>query len=346
MFRFEEIEWLFLLFALPVLAGLLIWQRAMRKRSIRRLGDPELILRLIPGFSQFRNSLKSILFLFSFALVVFALAGPQFGSKLTEARREGFELIVALDVSNSMLAEDIAPNRLERAKQELSRLLDRLRNDRIGLIVFAGDAYTQIPVTSDYLSAKMFLSAISPEMVSRQGTDIASALRLAIKSFNPASTAGKAILVISDGEDHQGNVNEAVKLALEKDIRIFTIGMGTPQGVRIPIGPGGLSRDYRRDDEGNFVVTRLNEPMLADIAALGKGKYYRATSPQIGLNDLLLQLNELNKSELEYKVYSEFESQFPWLIGLAFAILLADTLIRQRKNKWLEKFNLFKRPGK
>jgi Ca-activated chloride channel family protein len=295
----------------------------------------------MPDFSRFRRNVKAFLMLMAVTLLILALAGPQFGSRLTEVKREGIEIIVALDVSNSMLAEDIRPNRLERAKQELSRLLDKLENDRVGLIVFAGDAYTQIPITNDYLSAKMFLNGISTTMVSRQGTDIGSAIELAMKSFSPQNAASKSIIIISDGENHEGNVEEACKNATEKNIRIFTIGMGLPQGSRIPMGDGALDRDFRRDKEGNFVLTRLNEQMLMEIADAGKGKYYRSSAPNLGLGDLLSELNKMDKAEMEYRVYTEFEEQFPLLIWMVFGILAFDLLLIDRKNRWLKKISLF-----
>jgi Ca-activated chloride channel family protein len=261
-------------------------------------------------------------------------------------KREGIEIIVALDVSNSMMAEDIKPNRLEKAKQELSRLMDRLENDRLGLIVFAGDAYTQIPVTNDYLSAKMFLSGIGTNMVSRQGTAIGAAIELASRSFSPQTKASKVIIIISDGENHEGGVEDACKKAADKGIRIFTIGMGLTQGARIPLREDAYNRDFRRDSEGNFVITRLNEQMLKEIAAAGNGHYYRANSPNMGLNDMLAQLNKLDKAEMEYREYTEYEEQFPVLIWIALALLIGEYMVLDRKNRWLKKIRVFnKRKG-
>ncbi len=343
MFRFEHKEYVLLLLILPVLTGLYLLFFYKRKRMIRDFGNPDLVSMLMPDFSQFRRNLKFILLLLVSAFVIIAVAGPQFGSKLTEVKHEGIELIVALDVSNSMMAEDVKPNRLERAKQELTRLLDRLDNDRIGLIIFAGDAYTQIPVTNDYLSAKMFLSGISTQMVSKQGTAIGEAIELATRSFNMESKADKAILIISDGENHEGGVTEAVKMAKEKGIRIFTVGMGLNQGVRIPVSSSPGNRDYHRDQEGNFVVTRLNETMLKEIAAGGGGEYYRASAPNMGMNTIISKLKGLDKADTEYKVYTEYEEQFPVLIWLALGILVLDLLILERKNKRLKNILLFER---
>jgi len=341
MFRFEHKEYLVLLLVIPLLALLLIFQYFRRKRDLKVMGDPALLATLMPEYSQARRNLKAILMLATVFLIIIAISGPQFGSRLREVKHEGIEIIVALDVSNSMLAEDIKPNRLERAKQELSKLLDKLENDRLGLIVFAGNAYTQIPVTNDFLSAKMFLSGINTNMISRQGTAIGSAIELAINSFNPTGKASKAIVIISDGENHEGDVTDACKKAGEKNIRIFTIGMGLPQGARIPLNDGPYDQDYRRDKEGNFIITRLNEQMLADIASAAGGKYYRANEREIGLGGMLSQLRKLDKAEIEYKEYSEYEEQFPVFAWIALGLITLEYMILARKNRWLKKIKLF-----
>jgi Ca-activated chloride channel family protein len=341
MFKFEHKEFLWLLCLLPLLLGLYLLYQYRRKNNIKKVGDPVMISTLMPDYSQFRNNLRFLLLLLSAFIIILAVAGPQFGSKLSEVKHKGIDIIIALDVSNSMLAEDVKPNRLERAKQELSRLLDRLENDRIGLIVFAGDAYTQIPITNDYLSAKMFLSGINTEMVSRQGTAIGSAIELAIRSFNSQSQAGKAIVIISDGENHEGDVSGACKKAADKGIKIFTVGMGMSQGVRIPANSNSYDRDFRRDKEGNFVVTRLNEQMLMEIAAAGNGKYYRGSMPDMGLSNMLAQFDKLNKAESEYKVYTAYKEQFPGVIWLALGSLLLELIILEKKNRWLKNIHLF-----
>ena len=341
MFRFEHKEYLMLLLIIPVMAAIFLFQFFKRKRDLRKIGDPQLISTLMPEYSQFRRGLKAVLLLIVLALIIIAISGPQFGSKLTKVKHEGIEIIVALDVSNSMMAEDIRPNRLERAKQELTKLMDKLRNDRFGLIVFAGDAYTQIPITNDYLSAKMFLAGINTNMVSRQGTDIESAIELGIKSFSSTSKASKAIIIISDGENHEGDVQAACKKAVENGIKIFTIGMGLPQGARIPVKEDSYNQDFRRDKDGNFVITQLNEQMLSDIASAGGGNYYRANSPGMGLNSMLAQLRKLDKTEMESRIYSDFEEQFPVFVWFALGILLLDFILLSRKNKWLRKIKLF-----
>jgi|WetSurMetagenome_2_1015567.scaffolds.fasta_scaffold141374_2 Ca-activated chloride channel homolog len=341
MFGFEHREYLYLLFILPLLVGGYLFYLIRRKNDFRRFGNPELIRNLVPDISMVRNNLKFLLVLVSAGLLVVALAGPRFGSKMTQVRHEGIDLMIALDISNSMLAEDIRPSRLERAKQELSRLLDKLEDDRIGLIVFAGEAYTQIPITNDYLSAKMFLTGINTEMVSRQGTAIGDAINLAIRSFNSKSKAGKAIIIISDGEDHEGEVVEACKKAVEKGIRIYTIGMGSNEGVRIPSGHGSYHKDFLRDKDGNFVITRLNEEMLKEVATAGKGKYYRASTANLGLQNLLLELNRQNKTGSETTEYAEYNEQFPGIIWIVLVLLIIEFTILNRKSKWFRKIRLF-----
>lgn len=343
IFRFEHREYLLILLVIPVLTALYLVNLHRTRKKIRSFGDPELVSLLMPDLSQFRKNLKFLLLLGTLSLIIVALARPQFGSKLAEGKREGIEIIIALDVSSSMLANDVSPNRLERAKQELSRLLDRLDDDRIGLVVFAGDAYTQIPVTNDFLSAKMFLSGISTQMISRQGTAIAEAIELAMRSFNFESQAGKAIVIISDGENHEGGVSEAIRSATDKGVKIFTVGMGTSQGGRIPLDDNPYQVDYHRDSEGNFVVTRLNESMLMEIAAAGGGEYYRATTPGMGMNNMLAKLKALDKEETAFKVFTEYEEQFPALIWLALGILFLDLLILERRNRWLKQLPYFNR---
>jgi Ca-activated chloride channel family protein len=340
IFRFAHQEYLWLLAVLPVIFILYILFVIARKRSVKRFGDPALIMELMPYASLARAHLKFVLVLISLGLIIVALAGPQFGSKIREVKRKGIEIIIGLDVSNSMMARDIEPNRLERSKQAISRLIDKLENDRLGLIVFAGDAYIQIPITNDYISAKMFLSGISTAMVTRQGTAIGSAIELATKSFGPNKDINKAIIIISDGENHEGNALEMARKAKEMGIKVFTIGIGQPEGVPIPDGEGDFTREYRRDRDGNIVTTKLNEQMLAEIAREGDGKYFRASSGNIGLNDLYAVLNKMEKSEIDAKEFSEYEEQFPFIIWIVLSLLIIDILIMERKNKWLQKIRI------
>ncbi len=342
IFRFAHQEFLWLLAILPVMIAVYLWYVWSKQKALKKFGDPALLKELIPDASMARIHIKFIVILLSVGLLITALAGPQFGSKIREVKRKGIEIMIALDVSNSMKARDIEPNRLERAKQSISKLIDKLENDRLGLIVFAGDAYMQIPITGDYTSAKMFLSGVSTAMVSRQGTAIGSAIELAMKSFSSQEEVSKAIIIISDGENHEGNAVDMARSASEKGIGVYTIGIGLPEGVPIPDSESSYVREYRRDRNGNIVTTRLNEQMLMEIAQAGNGKYFRATSGNIGLNDLYIMLNKLEKTEMESRVYAEYEEQFPAIIWIVLGLLILDLILLERKNKWFKKISLFK----
>jgi Ca-activated chloride channel homolog len=280
------------------------------------------------------------LLMLALAFFIVGAARPQLGSKLKKIQREGVEIVIALDVSNSMLAEDIQPNRLERAKRAISRLVDRLNDDKIGLIVFAGEAYTQLPITTDYNSAKLFLEAVNTEIVPRQGTAIGAAINLALRSFTPGGIANKAIIIITDGENHEDDPVSAAQEAVKNGIVVHTIGMGLPQGSPIPVQRGGQT-DYMRDREGNVVITRLDEPMLEQIAAGGNGIYVRANNAQVGLNVLFDEINKLEKEEMDTLVYSEYEDQFQYFFAIGLLLLVLDFFIPERKNKYLMKVKLF-----
>ena len=276
----------------------------------------------------------------AFAFLNVGIARPQFGSKLKKMKREGVELIIALDVSNSMMAEDIQPNRLERAKRAILRLIDRLKDDKIGLIVFAGDAYTQLPITSDYNSAKLFLNSVNTQIVPKQGTAIGAAINLATRSFTPEGEANKAIVVITDGENHEDDAVSAAKNAVENGIVVHAIGMGLPQGSPIPVLKNG-QKDYLKDNEGQVVVTKLNEPMLEQIAAAGNGIYVRANNAQVGLNALFDEINKMETEEMESLIYSEYDDQFQYFFGVGLLLILFEFVILERKNRYLKNIRLF-----
>lgn len=336
MFRFEHSEYLILLAILPLMAAVYIIINILKRKKIKKIGEISLILELMPDMSFFRRNLKFILALSATALLILALAGPQFGTKLTDVRQSDAEIIIALDISNSMMAEDVKPSRLEKAKLDISRLMDRLSGIRVGLIVFAGDAYTQVPVTGDILTAKTLLSTITTEMISRQGTNIGEAIDLAVNSFSPAES-GKAVLIISDGEDHEGNIRQACEKAAELGILIYTAGIGQTQGARVPAGPGLQNRDYIRDEEGNFVLSRLDEQMLADIASLGGGKYFRATPQGINISEIAGEIDKIRSGEETISTYEEYAEQFPSLVFAAFVILILEIFIFERKQRWFSK---------
>lgn len=270
LFRFAYPEYFWGFWLIPVLTVFFIFSRILRRRALRKFGDPEIISYLMPSVSRFRPAFKFLLLMLALSAFILGAARPQFGSRLQTMKREGVEIIIALDVSNSMMAEDIKPNRLERAKRAIDRLISRLKDDKIGLIVFAGEAYTQLPITTDYNSAQLFLNSVNPEIVPRQGTAIGAAINLAIRSFTPDPESSKAIIIITDGENHEDDAIGAASEAAKLGIVLHTVGMGLPQGAPIPVVRGGQT-DYRRDRDGNVVITRLDEVMLETIAASGNG---------------------------------------------------------------------------
>ncbi|MGB1318859.1 MAG: vWA domain-containing protein, partial [Flavobacteriales bacterium] len=284
MFRFANEIWLYALLVVPVLI-LIFWMNARwRKSVLDKLGDAAILENLIPTFSKVLPRWKRFFFLLGITFLLVGMANPQIGTKYEEVKREGFELMICLDVSNSMLAEDLTPNRLERAKQAISRLVDRLKNDKIGVIVFAGDAYIQLPMTVDHSAAKLFLRSIDTDIIPTQGTAIGKAIELASKSFSANSKANKSIIVITDGENHEDDALEQAAAVVETGITVHTIGIGSVDGTPIPIYKRGQMLGYRKDREGNTVVTKLNETMLQQIAASGEGTYVRANNSRTGLN--------------------------------------------------------------
>lgn len=338
MFRFASPEYLFLLILVPVLLGIFIYSEYRRKRNVKKFGNPELLEELMPNVSKIRPQLKFYMQLAALTLIIVVLAQPQFGSKEETVKRHGIEVMIALDVSNSMLAEDIKPNRLEKAKQMVSQLVDNMENDKIGLIVFAGDAFVQLPITVDYVSAKMFMSSINPQIVSRQGTAIGTAIDMSIKSFGQPNESGRAIIVITDGENHEDDAIGAAKLAVENGIIVNIVGMGRPEGAPIPI-PGTMS--FWKDKNDNVVVTKLNEEMCREIAKAGQGIYVRADNTNTALRVLTAELDKLSKSEIESKVFTEHNEQFQSFAFFALFLLIFDFFVFYRKNKRLSKIKIF-----
>lgn len=338
MFRFANPEFLYLLFTLPAILVFYVYSVIAKKKAIKKFGNPNLLSELMPEVSSKRQNLKFWLLFSAIGVMIFVVAGPQFGSKLETVKRHGVEIMVCLDVSNSMLSEDVAPNRLDKAKQMLARLTDGFTNDKVGLIVFAGDAFTQLPITSDYISAKMFLSSINPEMVSTQGTAIGKAINLAVRSFTPNELTDKAIILITDGENHEDDAIGAAKNAAEKNIKVNIVGMGQPKGAPIPIEGGN---NYMKDREGNVVITKLNEQMCQEIASAGNGLYVRADNTNSALRALQSEIDKMNKSELESKVYSEYDEQFQILAWIVLVLLIAEVLIMDRRNRIFRKVKLF-----
>ena len=330
MFRFEHPNYLYLFFLLPVLLALFLYSLYIKKRYLKRFGDRKIIDVLMPDASFQKQYFKFGLLFAALTLFIFLIAGPQFGSKLETIKKQGIEVVICLDVSNSMLSTDISPDRLGRAKQMLSRLIDDLHNDKIGLIVFAGDAFVQLPITSDYVSAKMFLSSIKPTMVPVQGTAIGAAINLATKSFTPNESTEKTIILITDGENHEDDAIGAAKAAAEKNIRVNVLGIGSVQGAPIPV-PG--TNNYQRDKEGNMIITQLNEQMCRDIAIAGNGMYARTDNTNNALRALQKELDKLGKSEVENRVYTSYDEKYYIPGWILLFILVVEFFILDRRNR-------------
>jgi Ca-activated chloride channel homolog len=341
LFRFANPDNFWFLAAIPVVTLLWLISRYRASKALRNFGESRLVDELIPEKSSVRPYIKFILILTAFIMLVIAAARPQYGSKLEEVKKKGVEVIIALDVSNSMLAEDIKPNRLERSKQAIERLVDQLDNDKIGLIVFAGEAYTQIPITVDYKSAKMFLSSVNTEIVPKQGTSLGAAINLGIRSFSPSNTESRALVIITDGENHEDDPLTAAEEAKKAGVIIYTIGIGSPEGSPIPITRGG-GKDFLKDRDGNTVVTRLDEKVLQEIALRTGGKYVRASTSVMGLNEIYSDIGRMKKIEMEGKVFAEYNDQFQYFAGLAALLLLIELLIMERKNRRFKNMRIFR----
>ena len=340
MFRFANPDFLYLFFLLPVLVAVFLYYNHRRRQNIRKYGDPALLQELMPTVSKYRPDVKFWLTFAALALTIFMLARPQFGSKMETVKRSGVEAVIALDISNSMLAEDVTPSRLEKAKKLISRLVDTFNNDKVGMIVFAGEAFTQLPITSDYVSAKMFLESINPSLITTQGTDIGAAIRLAMKSFTPNDGVGRAIVVITDGENHEGGAIEAAREAAEKNMQVFILGIGSPDGSPIPEERG--SNHFRKDKDGNVIVTRLNEQMCQEIAKAGNGMYIRVDNSNSAEKILNEEISKLAKTDVESQVFTDFDEQFQALAWLVLILLVVEMLILERKNPLFKNIRLFK----
>lgn len=337
MFRFAHPHILWALLIIPVMVVVLIIIGRMRRHALRRFGNPELLKELMPDRSTTRTAIKSTLFILSVALLILAAARPQFGSKLREERAEGVEMMLVVDVSNSMLAEDFAPNRLERTRYAIDRLFSSLKQDRVGLVVFAGEAKVQLPITTDYRMARSFAKRLSPDLVSVQGTELGQAISLAALSFSQEGDAGRAMILITDGEAHDAVALEAARRAAEQGIRIFAIGIGTPEGAPIRI-----NGEFIKDERDEMVVSRLNEQMLTDIAQATGGAYVRASNAAFGLEEIVAEINKIERGELTSQRFDEYDEQFTWFVAIAFALLLLEALLLDRRNPRLRRFNIFR----
>ncbi len=335
MIRYENTEWWWAFLIMPIIFLLFLLFLKWRKNALNSFGDNSIIAKLTETISVKKIIWKFIFQFLAFSFLILAIINPQIGTKLEEVKTKGSEVIICLDVSNSMLAQDLQPNRLEMAKRALSQMVDKLKGDKIGIIIFAGKAYTQLPITSDYAAAKLFLRTINTNLVSTQGTAIGSAVETAIESFNFNNPSGKAIIIISDGENHEDDAVPAVQEAASKNIVVHTVGFGSPTGTPIPFYKSGKQAGFRTDKEGNTIITKLNETMLQEIAIAGNGTYIRASNSNAGLLNILDEIQKLEKTELGSTMYTDYEDRFQIFLAFAIFFFLLEILITTRKYlKW------------
>ncbi len=328
-----------MLVSVPVFIGTFIWYTRRKRRQLAEFGDPALVSELMPNASRVRPNIKFSILMVALVLLILAAARPQYGQREQTVKRQGIEAIIALDISNSMMAEDVAPCRLDRAKQMLSKMIDRMVDDKVGLVVFAGEAYTQLPITCDYVSAKMFLNSITPDLIKTQGTAIGAALNTAIQSFGSEdSGASRAIILITDGENHEDDATAVAARAKELGIKVMVVGIGKPEGSPIPI-PG--TNNFRKDRQGNVVVSRLNEDMCREIAKAGNGIYVRCDNTNTAMRALQKEIDTLATTEIETKVYTEYNEQFQSFVLVALLLLVIDFFVFNRKNKSLTRLDIF-----
>ncbi|HNW97876.1 MAG TPA: VWA domain-containing protein [Bacteroidales bacterium] len=339
--QFANPYYLYLLLVIPVFVLLYFLLNRWKRKTYEKFGDTSVITQLMPEVSEIKPVIKLTLRMIAVALLVIAIARPQTGAKLAKAKHKGVELMILLDVSNSMLAQDIKPNRLDRAKLAIQKLMDQLDNDKIGIIVFAGKPYVQLPITFDYAAGKLFLSTISTDMIPTQGTAIGAAIDMAMNSFSfTDKTKNKAIIIISDGENHEDDAVASAKAAVDKGVYVHTIGIGSTEGSPIPI-KGKSGNSFKQDNEGKTVVTKLNETMLQEISTAGKGIYVHASNADVGLTKIMDEIDKMEKKEFDEKIYSDYEDQYQYFIAFALFFMLWELFIFERKSKWYYKLNIF-----
>ncbi len=341
MFRFEHSFYLYGLLLIPVMAIAFGFVLRWRKKTMIKLVELPLQKVVLAGISVSKLKWRFIFWSLALALLIIGIANPQFGTKLEEVKREGIDIMVALDVSNSMKAQDLAPNRLESAKQSIARVINNLNDDRIGIIVFAGKSYVQLPITTDYASAKLFLNSIDCDLVQTQGTAIGDAIELAVESFDKNSSAAKAIIVITDGENHEDDAVKAAEAAAEKGISVHTIGIGSEAGVPLPIMMNGNITGYRKDNQGNTVVSKLDTKLLESVAAAGKGIFVKAGKSQSSMGIVMDELSKMDKKTYATKKYTDYEGRFQFFIAGALLFLLAEMILSEKKSSIYQKLNLF-----
>jgi Ca-activated chloride channel family protein len=346
MIRFVHTEYLYALVLLPVLMGAFWWFGRLRSRAASAFGGATILARLSKEAGRAKRPVKFALLLTAIAFLLIGLANPQIGTRLQEVKQEGVDIMIALDVSLSMKAEDIKPNRLEKAKFEIRNLIGRLAGDRIGLIVFAGEAYTQFPLTTDYSAANLFLDVVDVDVAPVPGTSIGAAIARATESFDLKESATRVVVIITDGENTEGDAFEAAEEAAGKHVLLYTIGLGSPAGSPIPVvNSAGQQTDFKRDRSGNVVVTKLDEASLEKIAAIGNGKYFRGTNAQDELDEIYKNINALQKKEFGVKQFTDYEDRFQYFLFPAFLCLLAEVLVTENRVRWLARWNPLRRRG-
>ena len=342
MYRFEHNIYLWALLAvIPLIVIVFLFVQNWKRRKLRKFGSQAVVKRLMPNVSKTLPIVKFVLFTMAMVSLLIGLANLQFGTKLEEVKREGIDLMICLDVSNSMLAEDLSPNRLERSKRAIYQLIEKLHNDRLGIIVFAGQAYVQLPITTDYSSAKLFLETIGTDIVPTQGTSIGSAINLAMESFDFENGTSKSIIVITDGENHEDDAMNAAIEASDKGVIVNTIGMGSEKGGPIPVYKNGAQVDFRKDNTGNTVVTKLNEQMLKEIATAGNGSYVRASNAKGGLDKIMSEIDKMEKKEFGSKSFKDYEDRFQIFLIIALFLIVLENFISNRRSTKLDGVNLF-----
>ncbi|MDD4848149.1 MAG: VWA domain-containing protein [Bacteroidales bacterium] len=342
IFRFAHPQYLYALIFIPVMIIIFIVIAILKRKALKQFGDSRLLSILIPDLSHGWPIVRFILLMLGFASLVVGIADPQVGSKLEEVKRQGIDMVICMDVSNSMNAQDIKPSRIESSKRSILQLIDQLGGDRIGIVVFAGKAFVQLPITTDYSAARMFLNTINTNIVPTQGTAIAEAITKAMESFNFEDTHGKAIVIITDGEDHEGKALDVAKEAAEKGVQIYTIGMGVAEGAPIPIlNARGEVTGFKTDKQGSTIITRLNETMLQQIASIGNGMYVRANNTRDGLKLIYDDIRKMDQTEFDSQMFSDYEDQFQILLGIALLLIVVELFVLERKGKLQKKIKLF-----
>ncbi len=342
MIQFDEKIYFYLLAIIPVMAVAFVFLQIWKKRTQRLFAETQLLRRLAPDKSQFKSALKLLLLLAGLGFLILGLVNPKIGTKLETVKREGVDIVFAVDVSKSMLAEDIAPNRMEKAKRLVSEIINQLASDRIGIIAYAGQAYPQLPITTDYGAAKMFLQAMNTNMLSSQGTAINAAIDLASTYYDDEEQTNRVLFIVSDGEDHSERTTiDAVENATQNGIRIFTLGVGKPKGAPIPLKRNGVVESLKKDSQGEVVITKLNQAVLTEIADQGNGVYIDGSNTDKAVELIKEQLAQMDKKEFEAKQFAEYKDQFQWFLAIGLFFLFLDIFLLDRKTKWLKKLNLF-----